>query len=137
MDFMALNIDGGEGTGGTEMLAGTATDASALVDSGYVGRLVVIGIAGHHLDGSRGTMAGTVATINAIGENQAVFLNPYGVADLRGCFQFLADGLDGTGRADLRTTVALRAAVAFFVAHGWHHQVHQVVRGAQDLVGTF
>ena len=101
MDFMALNIDGGEGTGRAEMLAGTATDASALVDSGHVGRLVVFWVAGHHLDGSRGTMAETVAACYSISEHQAVFPHPHGMANLHRCLLGRGDGLDGSRGAHL------------------------------------
>ena len=134
MHFVAFHIDGREGTGGTEVLAGTAADAALLVDGGHVGRFVVIGIAGHHLDGSCGTVALAVAAVYTVGEHQTVLLNPYGVANLRRCLVFEADGLDGSSRADLRAAVALGTAVAQLITHGGHHQMQQVGRRAQHLI---
>ena len=128
MHFVAFHVDGREGTGGTEVLAGTAADAALLVDGGYEGRFVVIWVAGHHLDGSGRTVALTVAAVYTVGEHQTVLLNPYGVANLSRCLVFEADGLDGSCRTDLRTAVALGTAVAKLITHSGHHQMQQVGR---------
>ena len=45
MLLVALDIDGAEGAGGTQILAGSAADATALVDGGDIGRLFVVGVA--------------------------------------------------------------------------------------------
>ena len=47
--FVAFNIDGGEGTGGAEVLAGSAADTQGFVDSGDVSSELIVGIEGHHL----------------------------------------------------------------------------------------
>ena len=81
MSFMSFHIDGTEGAGRTEVLAGTATDATLGVDNGYLHRMLVGGITGHHLDGSRRTMAGAVAALHPVGQRNTVFPDPYGMTD--------------------------------------------------------
>ena len=81
---MPFHIDGTEGARRTEVLAGTATDATLGVDNGYPHRMLVSGITGHHLDGSRRTMAGTIATIHPISQRYTIFTHPYGMADTGG-----------------------------------------------------
>ena len=50
MHFVSFDVDGREGTGGTQILAGSAADATALVDGGDIGRLFVVGVARNHID---------------------------------------------------------------------------------------
>ena len=90
----------------------------------------------HHLDGAGGAVAGAVAAAHAVGEHHAVVLDPYGMADMDGGLLLLGDGLDGTGRADLAATGALGTAVADLIRHGGLHEMHQVGRGTQHVVGT-
>ena len=52
MAFMAFYIDGTEGTCGTEVLAGTTSDASLCIDYWYADGLLILRVAGYHLDGS-------------------------------------------------------------------------------------
>jgi hypothetical protein len=81
-------------------------------------------------------VAGTVATLYTIGQRDAVFLDPYGMAYLRRDLDLMADGLDGACRTYLRTTVALRTAVAALVGHDRLHEVHQVIGWTEYLVGA-
>ena len=89
MHFMAFYVDGREGTCRTQVLTGTTAYAACLVDSRYVGRRLVVWVAGHHLDGANRTMAGTVAALYTISQRNTVFLNPYGMTNLCGGLQFM------------------------------------------------
>ena len=82
-------------------------------------------------------MTGAVATFNAVGQRNTVFLDPNGVSDLRRSLFLWLDEFDGTRRANLRTVVALGTAIALLVTHRRHHQRHQVGRGSQHLIRTF
>ena len=66
MHFVSLYIDSAMRTSRTQIFTGTATDTASLVDSGNVGTLLVVRIAGHHLDGTGRTVACTVATLDTI-----------------------------------------------------------------------
>ena len=82
MYFVAFDVDGGEGTGRTEVLAGTTADTLGFVYGRDVGSEFVIRIQRHHLDGAGGTMAGTVAAFYSVGDGDTVLLDPDGVAKL-------------------------------------------------------
>jgi hypothetical protein len=101
MYFMPLYIDGRERTRGTHILTGTAAYATALVDSGDRGRQVVVGVKGHHLDGTGRTMAGTVAALHAVVHADAVLLDEDGMAYLDARLLLNVYPADGTGRTDL------------------------------------
>ena len=137
MHFVSFNVDGREGTCRTQVLAGATAYAAGLVDGGDVGRRLVVGVGGYHLDGTLRTVACTVAARHTVGERYAVLSYPYGMAYLRGGLHLDGNGLDGAGGTHLRAARTLRAAVAALVRHDRLHQVHQVVGGAQHLVGTF
>ena len=136
MHFMPLDIDSREGTRRTDILTGSAADAGSIVDGGNHGRLLAIGIQRHHLNGSRGTMAGTVAALHLISQHHAVLLDPHGVTYLDGRLLIFIDGLDSTSRADLRTARTLRTTMAPLIGHLWQHQVHQVARRTEHIVRT-
>ena len=84
MPLMSLNVYRTERTGGTQILACSATDATLRVDNGYLRRLVVLGIHVNHQYGPRRTMAGTVAAAHTVGHGQTVFLYPHGMTDADG-----------------------------------------------------
>lgn len=79
MPLVSLDVYRTERTCGTKVLACPATDATLSVYHRNLGRLIVIGINMHHKDGSRRTVARTVATFNSIGNRQTILLNPYGM----------------------------------------------------------
>lgn len=136
MDFVSLDVDSGKRPGRTEILTGSAADAAAFVDSGHVGRLIVVGIAGNHLDSSNRTVTGTVTALNTVAQGNAVLFNPNGMSNLGRCLILMAQGLDGSSWADLRTAIAFRPAVTYLVAHRGQHQVHEVGGRTQHLVGA-
>ena len=83
MHFVSLYIDSAMRTSRTQIFTGTATDTASLVDSGNVGRFVILRVARYHLDSTCRTVAGTIAAFYTIGQYYAVFLDPYGMANLR------------------------------------------------------
>ena len=101
MHFMAFYIDGREGTCRTQVLTGTTAYATVLVDSGYIGRLLVVGVAGHHLDSIYGTVACTIAALHTIGQWDTILLNPYCMTNLCRGLIFCLDGQDSSCRTNL------------------------------------
>lgn len=91
---MAFDIDGAEGTGGAEVLACTTADATFHVDDGYLAATIfhvtsalllgsgAFAFEGNHLDGTRGAVAFAVAAGDLVGEHDAVFAYPDGMANL-------------------------------------------------------
>ena len=96
MHFMAFYVDGREGSCRTQVLTGTTAYATVLVDSRYVGRCLVVWVAGHHLDGANRTVAGTVAALYPIGQWNTVLLNPYGMTYLGGYLVFMLQRQNGS-----------------------------------------
>ena len=96
----------------------------------------VVFVLRHHLDGTVRAVTGTVATFHALRIDNAVFGNPYGMANLNGGFLRQIDGADSAGGANLRATVALGATVATFVAHLGLHKAVETCRWAQYAVRT-
>lgn len=82
MLFVSFDIDGAERPRRTEVLAGAAADAALFVHDGNLRRTGRRRIGGDHRDGPRGTMAGAVAALHAVGVDDTVGGDPYGVADL-------------------------------------------------------
>ena len=89
MLFVAFYVDGREGTCRTQILTGTTAYATVFVDSRNVGRCLVVGVAGYHLNGTDRTVAGAVAAFHTIGQRNTVFLDPYGMTYLGGCLQLM------------------------------------------------
>ena len=79
MPLVSFDIYRTERTRGTQVLACPATDATLSVNHRNLGRLIVIGIYMHHKDGSRRTVARTVATFHPVGNRQTVFPYPHGM----------------------------------------------------------
>ena len=123
MHFVPFDVDGAEGTRGTQILAGSTAYATTFVDGRDVGRLFVVGVARNHIDSTHGTVACTVAALHTIVDGYTVLFDEYGMTNLCRCFQLMCQGLDGTSGANLRTSVTLRTAIAALVRHRWHHQV--------------
>ena len=111
--MISLYIDGAEWSGGTEVLAGAATDATAFVDGGYHHGLSVV-LVFHHLDSTGGAVASTVAAADAIGQHHAIVFYPNGMAYMDGSLLFLGDGFDGSAGTHLAATGAFGTAVADF-----------------------
>ena len=84
MHLMAFDEDGGERTGRTQVFACATTDATALVDRGNEGRIVVFLIEWYHLYRTYRTMAGTVATLYLIVHRHAILLDKHGMPNLYG-----------------------------------------------------
>lgn len=133
---VSFDVDGAERACRAEVLAGSATDATFCVDGWNLGRFGVVGIGSNHLNGSRGTVAGTVAAADAIGQGHAIFLYPDGMTYSGGRFLLYADGTDGSCGAHFGTTGALRAAISALVGHFWLHQRGQFGRWSQHIVGA-
>ena len=112
MYFVSFYINSSERSGGAQILACSAAYAASLVDGGNVSSLFVVRVVGNHLYGSDGTMAGAIPALNAIGQWDAVFLDPYCMSNLSRGFVFMPDRLDGAGRTYLRTAGAFRTAVS-------------------------
>ena len=133
MHLIPLHVNRAKRSGRAEVFAGTAADAFVLVHGRHFDGAVRAFVVDHH-DGSCWAMAFTVAATDAIGQYDTVVFNPHGVTDMLHSLLFPCDGLDGTGRADLATTGAFRAAIAAFKRHHGLHKVHQVGGGTQDVV---
>lgn len=137
MYFVAFYMDGAERLCRTEVLACSATDASAHIYGRELESVLVVLVDWHHENGSRRTVAGTVAAFHFIRKDDAVLLRPDGMTNLDCRFVFLLDRLDGTGRTNLAASVALWSAVSTLIRKGWLHQMHQVSRWSEHIVRAF
>lgn len=137
MHFVALYVDGTERLCRTEVLACSATDASAHIYGRELESVLIAFVDRHHDDGSRRTVAGTVAAFHSIRKDDAVLLRPDGMANLNSRFVFLFDRLDGTGRTNLAASVALWSAISTLIRQGRLHQMHQVCRWTEHIVRAF
>ena len=136
MYFVPLHVDGTEWFRRTEILARSASDATAQVDGRELWRSLVVRVCRNHHDGSRRTVAGAVATFHSIGEDDAILLRPHRMTYLNARFIFLLDRFDGTGRTNLAASVALWSAIASLIRHRWLHQVHQISARTEHVVRT-
>ena len=136
MYFVPLHVDGTEWFRRTEVLARSASDATAQVDGRELWRSLVVRVCRNHHDGSRWTVTGTVATFHPIGEDDAILLRPHRMTNLYARLVFLLDRFDGTGRTHLAASVALWSAIASLVRHRWLHQMHQVGARTKHVVRT-
>ena len=136
MYFVPLYVDGTEWFRRTEILARSATDATAQVDGRELWRSLVVRVCRNHHDGTRRTVTGTVATFHPIGKDDAILLRPYRMTYLNARLVFLLDRFDGTGRTNLAATVALWSAIASLIRHRRLHQVHQISARTEHVVRT-
>ena len=100
MSRVSLHVDGTEWASGTEILAGTASDATLHIDHWYSDRGLILWVGRHHQDGSRRTVAGAVATLDVVSHRDAILLHPNGMADAGGRLVCLSNWLDGSSRAN-------------------------------------
>ena len=131
---MAFHIDGAEWPHGAQVFAGAAANALFGIDRHQSMMIAFTG--GHYLDGTDGTVAGAITAVAAI-VCEAVFLNPYGMANLDGGLFHRRNAFNGSCRAYFRTTRAFGTAVAALVRHFGLHQRSEFVGWSQHLVGTF
>lgn len=136
MPFVSLHVDGTEGAGGTEVLAGSATYAAFRVDYRYLLGFLIFRMAWHHLYGTRRAMAGTVATLHTVSHGDAIPSSPYSVSYL--CRRFLCPGYraDSSCGAHFGAFRTLRTAIASLVGHFRLHQPCQVGGRTKHLVGA-
>lgn len=133
---MPLDIYGTERPRRAEVLTSPATYAPFRVDYGDLDRVGVIGIRRDHEDGPRRAMTGAIAARDAVGERNAIVLNPDGMAYAGGRLVLLRDGADGPCGAHLGAASALGTAIASLVRHLGLHEPDQVGRRAQHIVGA-
>lgn len=112
---MPLDIYGTERPRRAKVLTSPAADAPLSVDDRDFDGVGVIGIGRDHKDGPRRAMTGAIAARNAVGEGDAIVLNPDGVANAGGRLVLLRDGADGAGGAYLGAAGALGTAIAALV----------------------
>ena len=136
MYFVSLYMDGTEWLGRTEILTRSATDATALVDGWELYRVLVVLIHRNHHNGTRRTVASTVAALRPVGEDNAVLLRPDCMTYLNARLVFLLDRFDGTSRTNLTASVTFWSAVATLIRHGRLHQLHQVSAWSKYVVRT-
>ena len=127
--LVSFDVDGAEGTGGTEVLAFTATYTTLFVYSRNEDCASVRSGVFHHLDSCRRTVSGTSSTMVSVRHGDAVLLNPDGVTDMHERFVFLLEGLNSACRADLRAAGTLGTAVTAFERHLRLHEPQGVGRG--------
>ena len=122
MYLVPLYVDGREGACGAQVFAGSAADAACRVYGGHFHFYAVGGGVWYHGDGPCRTVAGAVAALHTVGQWDAVLLDPYGMAYLRGGLDLRRNGLDGPSGAHGGAAVALWPTVAALVAHGGLHE---------------
>ena len=134
---MPFHVDSAERARRAEVFACAAADAPFGVDGGYLPGVRIVRVRCHHLYCADRAVAGTVAALHIVGDADAILLYPYGVAYLDSRFVRFGDRVDSTCRAHFRALGALGAAIPAFVGHFRLHQLHQVGRRAQHLVGAY
>ena len=136
---MALNgrhIDGTERSGRAQVFTRAATDTPLGIDDRNLDGVRVTAVRGNHQYGSRRAMAGTVATIYAIGQRNTVLFYPYGVTDARGRFFGNGYRTDGSCGTDFAASGTFRTAIATLIGHFGLHQSRQVGGGAEHSVAN-
>ena len=76
--FVSFHVNCAERSGRAEVLAGTAADASVLVDGRHL-YLAIWAFIVYHLDGTSGAVSCAVAATDAIGQYDTVVFDPYGM----------------------------------------------------------
>ena len=131
--FISFHINRAERAGGAEVLAGTAADAAVLIHGGHFHRSVRTFVI-HHLDGSCGAVAFTVAATDTVSQHDAILFNPHGVASMDGCLFLSRDGFDGTSGAYLAAARTFGTAIAALKRHHGLHEVYQISGRTQYVV---
>ena len=99
MNFATFYIDCAERSSRAEVFACAATDAFLSVDHRYLATVIFLRL--YHHDGSRRAMALAVATFDAIGRYDTVFLHPHSIADTDRSLLFTTDLCNSTGRTHM------------------------------------
>ena len=96
MCFVAFHADGRQRAYRAYIFAGSAAYAGRLVDGRYRGRQVVVGVRGHHRDGTGGAVACAVAAFLLTLGRQTFLCDHDGMANLYARLLHLVNELDGT-----------------------------------------
>jgi hypothetical protein len=99
VNFATFYIDCAERSSRAEVFACATTDAFIGVDDRYLATVIFLRL--HHHDGSRRAMALAVATFDAIGGYDTVFLHPHSVADADRSLLFATNLCNGTCRTHM------------------------------------
>ena len=109
---MPFDIDSAEGASRTEVLAGTAAYAALGVNHRDARRSIVARLRWHHLYCAYRAVAGTVATLHAIGERHAILFHPHSMTYVNSRF-FGGGYLDNRpGGTHLRAAFGLGAVLS-------------------------
>ena len=122
MHFIPFHINCAKRSGRAEMFAGTAADAFVLVHGRHL-YLAVWAFVVHHLNGTCGAVARTVAATHSIGQYDAIIFNPNGMTHMDAGLLFPCDRFDGTSGADLAAAGAFGTAIAALKRHRGLHEV--------------
>ena len=132
---ISFYIDGAERSCGAKILALAATDTFfGIYDRHF--HLFAVDLFLHHLDCPRRAVTRTSTTMVAVGDGDAVLLDPHGMPDVNGGLLLFGDWFDCTGGADLTATGTLGTAVAALKGHLGLHEPQRVSRWAQDVIRT-
>ena len=133
---MAFYVDGAERACRTQVLTGSTSDALLGVYCRNLERFGIRRVGRNHQNSSCGAMACTVSTCLFVGERDATFFHPYGMAYLDGrLFGFIYQ-VNGTCRTDFRTFRAFGAAITAFVRCGRLHERVKRRRRTEHFVGA-
>jgi hypothetical protein len=88
------------------------------------------------MDGCGGAVTGAVAAVHSVCIHHTEFIIHRGDSYMNGGFFFRSNGQYGSGRAYLRAFRTLGPTVTFFEAHIRHHQMFEVARRPENLVGA-
>ena len=132
---VSFYIDGAEGACGAEVFAFAATDTFLCIHYRYFDHATV-DLLLHHLDCPRRAVTRTRAAVVAVGDGDAVLLNPHGVTDMDSSLLLFGNGFDSTRWAHLRATGTLRAAVTALERHLRLHEPQRVGRWPQHVIRT-
>ena len=135
MHFIALYIDGAKRTSRAEVFALAATDTFLGVNDRHFDRFAV-DLLLHHLNRPSRAVTRTRAAMVAVGDRDAVLLNPDGVTDMDSSLLLFGNGFDSARRTHLTATRTLRAAVAALERHLRLHEPHRVGRWTQYVIRT-
>ena len=112
---IAFHVNGTEWPCRAEVLAGTAPDAAFFVYNRNLGRFGVGRVGYDHEDGTSGAVAGTVAAFHAVGQGNAILLDPYGMTNLGDRLVGYGNRPYGAGGTDVSTFGTFRTAIAALV----------------------
>lgn len=120
MHLVTFYIDGRKRAGWTNIFAMAATNAFLCI---YGRHFVLAAFDFYHYDSAGRAMAFAVAAAYAVAQHYAVFLDPYGMANLHSGFVFGFIELNGACGADVGASVAGGRAVAEVELHLRLHEV--------------